>query len=44
MLRLTLFEPPVLFAQTVYMLLVELTVGVPESMPLSNTIPSGSSG
>ena len=37
-------EPPLLFAQTMYWNRVELTVGIPEMVPLSNARPFGSAG
>ena len=37
-------EPPVLFAQIVYIVSVMLTVGVPEITPPANVRPEGSDG
>ena len=37
-------EPPLLLAQTVYCVVVRLTVGEPEIVPLSKTRPFGSAG
>ena len=44
MLRVWLEEPPVLLAQTVNIVVVMLTVGVPEITPLVNVNPAGSEG